>query len=303
MQVLFNYCESLLPVGDLPLNTSAVGTQPPTHLLSFNLNLTDKEIVTSAELRVWYHVQDRNDSKLSTDKQRISIYHVFKQQSDQYFGEDPTHYCTREHVSLERDGYVSFNVTSALRQWLELVEEPRGRFYLEVSVEDLQTSDERGLLAFQSPAVEISYIDPEGQYSTTTQLLLRAHSIDGDRQRRQVQEVEESAYSCSVTSTRNCCKRNLVLDIHRDLQWTWILLPRTLSANFCSGFCPIYWPIATYNTLLRLVQSTRRENPTGSPAPCCVPDKFVSMPFLIFNQTSIELISIDDLSIESCICR
>lgn len=286
--------------GDFPLN-STNALQSPTHLLSFELDLTDKEIISSAELRLWYRILNKESLK-HLDKQRISIYHVIKQESDNYYGEDPTHYCTREQVSLERGGYVSFNITTALIQWLDLMEEARGRFYVEVDVENVQTVNNDGELVFQSPAVEIAYTDLGGRYSKTTQLVLRAYSNDDWRRRRQVHNPHASNYfSCS--STRNCCKRNLVLNIQRDLNWRWVLRPRTLSANFCSGFCSVYWPTATYHTLLNLMYSTTTGNPTGSPAPCCVPDKFVTLPFLIFNRTTIELISIDDISIESCICR
>lgn len=288
--------------GDFPLN-STTAQQSSTHLLSFDLDLRETDVLTSAELRLWYRVLNE-DSLKQMDKQRISIYHVFKQDSDRYYGEDPTHYCTREQVSLEMDGYVSFNITTALTQWADLVEQAVGNFYLEVDVEDVQTVDDNGDVVFKSPVVEIDYTDLEGRYSKTTQLVIRAFSSSDLRRRRLVQNPEGNGdLSCSSANTRNCCKRNLVVNIHRDLNWLWILRPRTLSANYCSGFCSVNWPVATYHTLVNLLHSTRSSNPTGSPAPCCVPNKFVPLPFLIFNRTTIELVTIDDLSIESCICR
>ena len=291
--------------GDFPLNISNCSeTRPIAQLLSFDLDLTDKQIVTSAELRLWYHILERQSPKPAVEKQTISIYHVIKLQDAKYFGEDPTHFTIREQVSLENDGYVSFNITSALRQWLDSVDEPKGKFYVEVYTEDLQTTDNDNVLIFQSPAVNVVYADPEGRYSKTTQLVIRAYSND-NRARRQNSggNVAPSA-ACSVGATRNCCKRNLEIDIHRDLNWTWILKPRSFSANFCSGFCPVTWPTATYHTLLRLIYLANSGNPTSSPAPCCVPDKFVPLPLLIlYNQTFIRLVTIDDISIDSCICR
>lgn len=284
--------------GDFPLN-STHALQSPAHLLSFNLDLTDKEIISSTELRLWYRILS-NESLSHSDKQRISIFHVFKQNSDNYYGEDPTHYCTRELVSLERDGYVNFNITSALKQWLDWTDEDRGMFYLEVNIEDLQTVNDDGEVVFQSPAIEIVYTDIEGRYSKTTQLVLRTYSNNDLRRKRQQQEMHNS---CSSEASKSCCKRTLVLDIRRDLGWTWILRPRKLTANFCSGFCSIDGPTATYHTLLNLIYHSVQSNPTGSPAPCCVPDKFAPVPLLIFNRTNIELVTVDDISIQSCICR
>ena len=286
--------------GDFPLSSSQ--DQPsPTHLLRFDLNLSSKYIVSSVELRLWYHIIDRDSVQLQ-DKQRITISHIVKREDDTYHGEDPTFYCTRASVSLKQDGYVSFNITNAIKQWMDVAESGVGRFYLEVRVEKLQSMDESGQLVFPPPAVKVAYTDREGSYSKTTQLVLRVYSADDKRRgRRQVGGRVDP--SCSAARTRNCCKRNLVLDIHRDLRWSWVLRPRILPVNFCSGLCSLNWPTATYNTLLTLVYSSQQGNPTGSPTPCCVPDKFASIPFLIFNGTIIELVSIDDISIASCICR
>ena len=290
-----------LYIGDFALN-STTAQQSSTHLLRFDLDLTEKNI-SSAELRLWYHILNKGGLQ-QLDKQRITIYHVIKQDSDSYYGEDPTHYCTREQVSLETDGYVSFNITTALEQWMDLMEQPIGEFYLEVDVDDVQTVDDDGEVVFQSPVVEVDYTDLEGRYSKTTQFVLRGLSSNDQRRRRQIHNPQNNIdLSCSAVDTRNCCKRNLVLDIHRDLRWSWVIRPRTLSANYCSGYCSVNWPVATYHTLVNLIHSTRPGNPTGSPAPCCVPDKFVALPFLIFNRTTIELVTIDDVSIESCICR
>lgn len=291
----FSVCSFL---GDFPLN-STNALQSPIHLLSFDLDLTDKQIVSSTELRLWYRILNKESLKHS-DTQRITIFHVFKQEDSNYYGEDPTHYCTREQVSLEGDGYVSFNITTALKQWQDWMDEERGMFYLEVKVEDLQTANDNGDLVFQSPAVEIVYADIEGRYSTTTQLVLRAFSNNILRRKRQGQEGY-NYHSCSSVGSKSCCKRTLVLDFRRDLNWTWIIRPRKLNANFCSGLCSIDAPTATYHTLLNMI--SRQNNPTGSPAPCCVPDKFAPVPLLIFNLTTIELVTVDDISIDSCICR
>ena len=246
------------------------------------------------ELRLWYTVLNSQNLNQRLDQQRISIYHVIKLSSNNYFGEDPIHYSAREIVSLEKDGYVSFNITTALRQWIESREEPRGSFYLEVYVERLQTTDEFGELFFQSPAAEIIYANLEGSYSKTTQLVLRAYSED-TIQRRQTEN--------GTCQSRNCCKRTLIVDTHRDLNWTWVLQPSVIPAHFCSGYCPVYWPAATNHTIVSMILSEEQENLTGAPSPCCVPNKFSSLPLLIIYRNSIELITLDDISIESCICR
>lgn len=298
-------CPYLLPcdAGDFPL-TSSHAVQSSTHLLQFDLDLSVDDIILSVELRLWYRVLNKSSIR-PLDKQRISIFHVIRQGDSNYFGEDPTHYCTREEVKMTSDGYVSFNVTTAFKQWLDSTEGGSGKFFLEVDVEDLQRLNGSGRLELLPPAANIAYTDLEGRYSKTTQLVMRALADIGSsttsRRKRQVGERVDP--SCTAEGSRNCCKRDLVLDIQRDLNWTWVLRPRKISAGFCSGYCSINWPVATYHTLMNLIYTTTTGNPTGSPAPCCVPDKFNSVPFLIFNRTFIELISVDDVSIQSCICR
>ena len=269
--------------------SSSQALQSSIHLLRFDFNLSDYAI-SSVELRLWYHVLNK-ESVRPQDKQWIMVSNIFKD-NPQYNGYIPAIFCARAVVSLEKDGYVSFNISRVVEQ-LIAGDVTTGRLYLEVEVEKIDD--------VHPTAVEIAYTDIKGRYSKTTQLVLGVNSRDDKRRKRQVGGRVDP--SCTAAASRNCCKQNLVLDIHRDLNWYWVLRPRTLPINFCSGFCSLNWPTATYHTLLSLVYSAQQDNPTGSPTPCCVPNKFASLPFLIFNGTTIELISIDDITIESCICR
>ena len=223
------------------------------------------------------------------------MFHVIKLEDAKYFSENPIHFAASKQVTLEEDGYVSFNVTSVLGQWLESKQERKGKFYLEVYPEHFTSPN-----TVQSPAAEIVYTDTEGRYSRTTQLVLRAYSKETRGKRYSGIPLRDI---CSQeNSTKNCCKRNLMINIHRDLNWTWIIEPKEFSANFCSGFCPTHWPTAAHHTNLLLTANT--VNPTGSPAPCCVPDIFVPITLLtFFNQTITGMFTIDDISIGSCICR
>lgn len=285
--------------GDFPL-TSSHAQRSSTHFLRFDLNLSNKDVISSAELRLWYHVLDK-EVVSPGDKQWISIYHILKQNENTYFGEDPTFFSTRTLVSLEHDGYISFNITQSIQQWIEIWDVPVGSFYLEVNVEKLQNVNENGQLVLTSPAVKVAYTDMEGQYSKTTQLVLKTHSAHKLRRKRQVGRRTDPR--CTALNSRNCCKRDLVIDIQHDLDWRWVLYPRTIPINFCSGLCSLDWPTATYHTFFRIMYSMQIENPTSSPSPCCVPDKLAPLPFMIFNGSNIQIVSIEDISVESCICR
>ena len=282
---------------DVPLSSTQV-PHSSAHLLVFNIDITDRDIISSAELRLRYNILDKSTLK-EQDRQSIYIWHMIKVDPNSNHGSDErTIYCAGAEVSLEEGGYVSFNATTAINKWINdnMLKETCEPLYIEVYVHILQSEDEAGLAVEKPPAIEIDYT-----YSKTTQLVLKGHSINDVRWRRQVgTEIDPF---CSVLGSRNCCKRDLVVDIQRELNWTWVLRPRMLSASYCSGLCSLNWPVATYHTLLNLMHAAHRGNPTGSPSPCCVPDKFAPIPFLIFNRTRLELVSIDDISIEKCICR
>lgn len=202
-------------------------------------------------------------------------------------------------VEAESEGYESFDITQAIRQWNtnnhKLLE-------LEVVVKCPQ-SIVTGL-AFL-PTIEFSITS--GKSNQSAQLVvatLKEKEVEAEneaRLRRKRQSEIDSGFCLSHPEESNCCLRKLKINFRRDLGWRWVLAPRTFRPNFCEGLCPFFWPSASTSTTLLIRYSEM--NPTAAVKPCCVPASMKPLTLLIIINGRIYLEELPDMIVESCICR
>lgn len=135
----------------------------------------------------------------------------------------------------------------------------------------------------------------------TTQLVVfTVNEKDVEMARRRKRQVSKDF--CFANFTTNCCVRNLTINFHEDLDWTWVIFPEEYQPNYCSGDCPYLWPTATLHA--ENLQTVKLLNPAASAEPCCVPSML--LPLTIIREDELGNLIFDPLSemiVDSCICR
>ena len=282
-----------------------------TYQLKFELDLEDKGEVFSAELRLFKIVQDDSDlgnTYRETLYDRVDVY-LRITDVPYNWGEDLVLPITGLNVEPDTDRYVIFNVKKAIDEWIELTHSQKGEIILEVHIRSAEAL-----------APDVSFI-PHVQFvadNTTTQLVIRADSDElesaeeetisqlKDRSRRQ--SNVQTQYCRENPDVPQCCLRLLEINFERDLNWTWIIFPKSIPFNYCSGVCPIGWAItgehSKFLTLLA-IRSARLNNPVAAPNPCCVPNSFYTESVAIKTspEESPRIEVLDNIVITSCVCR
>lgn len=138
--------------------------------------------------------------------------------------------------------------------------------------------------------------------TTTTQLVVFAVSEkDIEEARRRKRQVSKEF--CFANFTTNCCVRNLTINFHEDLNWTWVIAPIEYQPNYCSGDCPYLWPSATLHA--SALQTLKFLNPAASAEPCCVPAMLLPLTIVREDPDTGGLIfePLSEMIVDSCICR
>ena len=152
------------------------------------------------------------------------------------------------------------------------------------------------------------FVDPyqffqnsKADLAITTQLVVfTVNEKDVENARRRKRQVSQEF--CFANFTTNCCVRNLSINFHDDLNWTWVVFPEEYTPNYCSGDCPYLWPTATLHATA--LQTLKLLNPAASAEPCCVPATL--LPLTIIREDELGNLVFEPLSdmiVESCYCR
>ncbi|XP_033014289.1 transforming growth factor beta-1 proprotein [Lacerta agilis] len=197
--------------------------------------------------------------------------------------------------------WLSFDVTSVLRQWLGSTE-PLGRFRLsshctcESGVEELKVEVE-GTKSKRGDQQQISRAKQQPPYLLVMAMPPeRADHLQNRRQKR----AAGVDYCSQSPEEKNCCVRPLYIDFRKDLKWRWIHEPKGYYANFCMGPCPYLWSLDTqYSKVLSLYT---QHNPSASATPCCVPHELepLGIVYYVGRQAKVEQLS--NMVVKSCRC-
>lgn len=141
----------------------------------------------------------------------------------------------------------------------------------------------------------------DASLTNTTQLVVFAvNKKDVENERRRKRQLTRDF--CFANFTTNCCVRNLTINFHEDLNWTWVLAPDEYQPNYCSGGCPYLWPSATL--FASALQTLKFLNPAASAEPCCVPATLLPLTIIRLDENE-QLVfePLSDMIVDSCICR
>ncbi|XP_076825503.1 uncharacterized protein LOC143471053 [Clavelina lepadiformis] len=105
---------------------------------------------------------------------------------------------------------------------------------------------------------------------------------------------------------QGCSRKSLHVDF-ADLQWAdWIITPKTYDAYYCSGLCEFKTMKkagSSNHAILQAFINALEINPEV-PAPCCVPDKLMSLSVLFYDKDDNVVLKVyPNMSVESCACR
>lgn len=270
-----------------------VNIPPIQYKLQIPLNLTNVRIVTSAELILLSHVASYRQVLQEIETIQISL--IYKK--DQDYSKRVKETILTQVLSTD-DGYISFNVTEAIKRWLEINQHLNGVGIMELEVAILPP---HSLHYIHYPPVLEFDISSE---SNTQFVVMSAPPEQPPEQMssRKKRQILNGDFCFGSPNEPNCCIRELTINFEEDLGWTWVLSPLQYQANYCVGLCPVLWPSASFAT--QIFQLYAENNPGGAVQPCCSTEELSPLTLLILNGNgNTQLIKLSDMVIHSCICR
>lgn len=297
----------------LPKTTTTTKGSPISPVL-YNLRFDDVDFsnsnrIWSVELQLYKRkVQSEGNNKRGMNP--VEAVQVFRVVRTYAYGYSTKRYVllASKNVPSEDDGYVSFNITSGVKNWLVSDSEATS-LELDIYIDTPQRVDtELSLpptIAFDVPS------ERRGQHNAHI-LMERLNEIerigfDDDalyrRRKRQTVRGISSEYCYNNTNETNCCIKELTVNFRDNPKFNWILYPHSFRPNYCKGQCTnLGWSYASKSTQY-LIQ-LRNSNPTAAAEPCCVAHK--TRPLTIFMRKpngAVVLNDIPDMIVDSCICR
>lgn len=288
---------------------------PLVYKLSFSdvdWTQTTTSALLSAELRLFKRKKIVDNTQIKRDTNPIEKVEVFRVWNSTSRDGMEYRFVTSQNIGTERDEFVAFNVTNAIKDWLG-AHNQSDLLSFEVLVRAPQSVTSG--LSFL-PSIEFD-VPGYGKGQHNAQLILAMPSVEGDlnpqnedsnqqengsnRQKRESEEGIDSDYCRDNPNETNCCLRELTIDFHKDLNMTWVLSPPSYTVNYCEGLCPDYWPMATHSTTF--LNSYRENNPLSAPEPCCTAASTSPLTMVVVVNNRIYFNHVPNMIVNSCICR
>ena len=206
------------------------------------------------------------------------------------------------HDGLEQPGYKTFDITPIIVIWLK--GRTNGSLALELSVHCVDSPDcgkhiFDGGLGKKSPKLVVSRVVEE---ITSEQ-----------RPKREIDELDEeySGYDekvdvsnetldggyCKFNET-TCCLHPLRINFHKDLRFSFILLPFSFNVNYCVGICPVSWSAAVF----KIYSLLGSNSPVSSIQPQCVSRSTGYIEVLVMYNGEFVIAKLEDITVTSCGC-
>lgn len=284
--------------------TKRISRNESSIVITFDLSsMPGHENVTTAQLRLHRRQgQKKTDSpsSLSINVYRVNIYQVLKPAT----ATRPAslRLLDSRRVDVEKSGWETFDVLSAVRHWTARPEESFG-IQIHTLREDGQHTNHSALVFLKEQADRTLNDD---EWNDLRPLLV-AYNHDGKEYKKRRQKRRAPAISPTpARPKKNFCRRHPLYVNFVDVNWDeWIVAPSGYDAYFCQGVCP--FPIdAHLNTTNHAVVQTlvHNVNPRAVPGVCCVPTtlKPISMLYLNVDEKAV-LRNYPSMVVEGCGCR
>ena len=276
-----------------------------------DLDLANSDLISSVKLELFKRKAPSGTQTVVRGINPVENVKVYQVMRTFAFGSTRRYYklLTSKNVHTEEDGYESFNITSAIIDWME---KSPAHFNLELDIViDTPEMVDTGVqfppvITFDVPSYHkgeknarllVEKLD-EKELSAGDSLDTNAHER---RQKRAIRGAHKD-YCFTNPNETNCCVRDLEVNFERDLGITGILFPRSFHTNYCNGACQNpYWPAASNST--KYLIKLRRINPTAAPEPCCVPHTLSELEVIMVINRRVVMRKIPGMIVDSCICR
>ncbi len=267
------------------------------YLVTFHVDLSDTQFITEAQLRLKKTLLDASQSLANTNrvarKDRIDVFTVTEPAN--YGGNSLKEFV----VSLFLDPRSSeeilvINVTDSIISWLKNSGSPKGNVQFELTIrcpEPLAGGD-----TFLPNFQFFSESDKAGQLIITT---YNGNEDGSTRRKRNARAINVTCDSKNL----DCCLESYTVNFHRDLNWTWVVRPPSVSFNYCSGQCPIRWLDNRHSAHVQTLRARVKKNPAAAAEPCCIPNSFRPIHLVAsINDKEVHM-ELNDVAATSCICR
>ncbi len=262
------------------------------YTLKFAVNISDADIVSSAELRLYKKPRPVGESHIITEE-RVEVFLITQPEDfgQNYWGQDLPIHVVGQNIASDSEGYVLFDVYEALERWKN---QDKTNLAREVILEvGILCPD--GMKARYTPSIEFDLETPK-----LSQLVVRTYK-ESERKKRERDDDSYTRWCRENPNEFNCCLKELQINFRRDFGWAWVIQPKSFHANYCKGFCPYNWSPSTLHSVV--VSRLIRRNPTAAPRLCCVPNLFTPLVLYLHLNGSFVFVTLDDVQVRSCICR
>ena len=224
-----------------------------------------------------------------------------------------------KHIRADEPTYIKFNVTKAVRDWVACTDSKSNGIEIQVfssrqcalpSSSSLSPYGQSSQSLISEASTDYSQsikVDDDAPMDNRPHLFVVTESSPQSkllrRKRRRRQAVDlEYCNSLSGNEAENCCVREFYIDFKNDLNWLWILEPKGIWVNDCSGECPLLW--AENGNYTQIINEYRFLNPEASVAPCCSPKTLEDIDiYHLPGGTGPPIVSVlTDASVTSCVC-
>ena len=271
--------------------------------VKFSINMTGRRFITDARLSL---IMSRTNvsSEILQDRphpfdDRMDVKLITR--PDNYFGEDYKRFITFMTLPANSiDGRLTINVTEAIGWVLELTSGNSIEIKFEMHIRCSQTLPEGTTFI---PNFQLFSGSNSRAALLTISTLQSTPSFTNVRRRKRGFDINSQLTFCTANQLE-CCLNRLEINFERDFNWTWVIKPKQIAFNYCSGECPLRWGTETrHSQFLELYRSMVKKNPAAAAEPCCVPNRYLSVNLAVFLEGEHSMNLLEDIIATSCACR
>ena len=268
-----------------------------TYRIKFQVDLTDDEFITSAQLCLRKFLLQLQETFRRTPKEMVDVRLVTRPAN--LFGADKyVHIMMETLANDDISGLAVFNVTKAVIFWLESSPSLSKMGELEL---DIQHRIPQSLTHSSAFIPNLQFFENSNNDGLLVLTTYKKNSNEKNHNKRE--NINDDFVFCKESPVE-CCLKRFKVNFERDLNWTWVLRPREIAFNYCQGECPIKGRLSNEHTqLLDFMRSRTKKIPTAAPEPCCVPNSFSDTALFIIIKGIFSIQNLNNVVATSCSCR